>query len=89
MSVPIFYNLTNGIEDAAKMLEEGNGSPVNFVRIQSTWCEQHRWDDILKDLDYKFVVCCRVYGEAWGVDRSPKKQFPRALYQGCRGYTTQ
>ena len=82
MTAPIFYNLTNGIEDAAKILEEGNGSPVNFVRIQSTWCEQHRWGDILEDLDYKFVVCCRVCGIAWVVDRSSKKAFSRALYQG-------
>lgn len=79
---PVFYNLTNGIEDAARMLTQREASSFNFVRIQSTWCEQHRWGDILADLDYKFVACCRILGIAVVVDRSQRKEYPRAIYQG-------
>lgn len=72
-----FINLTNGIE-AIPVISE----PYAFIRIQSTACEQKRWDFVLQDLDYTFLLAlasgetCVVY------DYGANKPVPRALYQG-------
>lgn len=72
-----FVNLTNGIEAIPSITE-----PYAFVRIQSTACEQKRWDFVLQELDYTFLLAlasgeiCIIY------DYGANKAVPRALYQG-------
>lgn len=77
----MFFNLTNGIEWLPLFCDKHRYG-YNFIRLQSTWCEQHRWDDILADLDYTFLLHLRVRGIAYVFDCSQKKVLSRALYQG-------
>lgn len=57
-------------------------SPVGLVRIQSTWCEQKRWDKILQDLDYGFLLDLALGHDVVVYDASAQKDVSRALYQG-------
>ena len=77
----MFFNLTNGIEWLPLFIE-AQSCNCKYIRLQSTWCEQHRWDDILADLDYTFLLHLRVRGIAYVFDCSQKKSLSRALYQG-------
>lgn len=77
----LFLNLTNGIE-ALKRNTNALPVSVHFVRIQSTWCEQKRWKEIIQDLDYTFLMACRVVKDVCVIDYSAKKLVSRALYQG-------
>lgn len=78
-----FLNLTNGVE-AVPLLESLN-LPYSFVRIQSTWCEQQRFDLLLANLDASFLLhlalghCCLVWDFA---SRNKKRGIPRALWYG-------
>ena len=72
-----FLNLTNGIE----YLEQ-NKKIDGFVRIQSTWCEQKKWNDILLDLDYTLLINLCKGNVCYIIDYSNKKESTRALYQG-------
>ena len=74
----IYLNLTNGIE-ALEFLKPAN---LRFVRIQSTACEQKRWDFILQDLDYSFLMDIALGENVTVVDYSAKKENTRAVYQG-------
>ena len=73
-----FINLTNGIQ----AIEDYGLTDVRFVRIQSTACEQKRWEDILMQLSDDFMLsaafghCCIVY------DYGANKDVPRAIWQG-------
>jgi len=73
-----FLNLTNGIEYLPKL----NGNEFSFIRIQSTACEQKRWDFILQDLDSDFLMKLALGYECVIVDFSSKKNVPRSIYQG-------
>ena len=73
-----FINLTNGIET----LEKNPLTEYSFIRIQSTACEQKRWDFILQDLDYTFLMALTQGNICYVYDYSNKKDTPRALYQG-------
>lgn len=77
----LFFNLTNGLEAIEKYPNKVTTLP-HFVRIQSTWCEQKRWQEIIMDLDYTFLMACRTAKEVHVIDFSAKKRVPRALYQG-------
>lgn len=74
----LYLNLTNGIE----LLENLNSLDFNFVRIQSTACEQKRWDFILQELDYNFLMHLALGESVIVVDYSAKKAQTRAVYQG-------
>lgn len=74
----LYLNLTNGIE----LLENLNSLDFNFVRIQSTACEQKRWDFILQELDYNFLMHLALGENVIVVDYSAKKAQTRAVYQG-------
>lgn len=78
----VFFNLTNGIEWLPLLSFGAQKCHYNYIRLQSTWCEQHRWDDILADLDYTFLLHLRVRGIAYVFDCSQKNSLSRALYQG-------
>ena len=72
-----FVNLTNGIEAIPSI--DGDYS---FVRIQSTACEQKRWDFILQDLDNNFLMSLALGHECIVYDFGARKARPRAAYQG-------
>lgn len=72
----IYLNLTNGIEYLKDCRCDG------FVRIQSTALEQHRWDFILQELDYTFLLDLARGCEVEVIDYSAKKKQSRANYQG-------
>ena len=77
----IYLNLTNGIE-ALESLKPAKLHASNLVRIQSTACEQKRWDFILQDLDYSFLMSIALGERVTVVDFSAKKENTRAVYQG-------
>ena len=77
----IYLNLTNGIE-ALECLKPANLNASNLVRIQSTACEQKRWDFILQDLDYSFLMSIALGENVTVIDFSAKKENTRAVYQG-------
>lgn len=72
-----YINLTNGIE----AIEGINGS-YNFIRIQSTMCEQKNWDRIIQELDYTFLMDLALGNECVVYDYGARKPIPRAMYQG-------
>lgn len=74
-----FINLFGGLEWEPRL----RGTPnLHYCRIQSTACEQKRWDFVIRDLDHTLLLClaqghtCHVY------DMSAKKPQSRAIYQG-------
>ena len=76
--VKYYLNLTNGIE----ALEKEGFKDANFIRIQSTACEQKRWDFILQELDYNFLMDIALGNTVFVIDFGANKEVPRALYQG-------
>lgn len=74
----IFYlNLTNGLEALPQFYKD-----YKTIRIQSTACEQKRWDYILSDLDNGFLFDLAIGKNCFIIDYSQRKQSPRALFQG-------
>lgn len=76
--IKYYLNLTNGIE----FLEKNNIQNLQFVRLQSTACEQKRWEFILQDLDYSFYLNLAIGNTCIIIDYSARKQVPRSIYQG-------
>jgi hypothetical protein len=70
----VFINLTNGLEYS----EAFDG----VIRIQSTACEQKRWNFIIEDLDYNFLLNLYIGSKVKVIDYGAKKEVPRAVYQG-------
>lgn len=70
-----FINLTNGLE-----LLDLIPNP-HFVRIQSTACEQKRWDFIIQDLDHTFLLNLAIGNHCVVWDCSHKGE-SRAIWQG-------
>lgn len=77
----LFLNLTNGIEALTNKKANTLYFPY-LVRIQSTWCEQKLWKEIIMDLDYTFLMACRIVNNIVVIDYSAQKDVSRALYQG-------
>ena len=73
-----YLNLTNGIE----ALNHYKLDNYSFIRIQSTYCEQKLWDNLLQDLDYNFLMDLALGNKVIIYDYSPYKNIPRAMYQG-------
>ena len=70
----VFLNLTNGL------LYDG---PFDgFIRIQSCHCEQKLWDRLIREIDSNFLMWLALGKDIIVVDYSPKKDVPRALFQG-------
>ena len=63
-----YYNLTNGLQ--FKNFNE----PYSFIRIQSTACEQKRWDFIIQDLDNDFLYNLAIGNTCIVYDLSEKKK---------------
>jgi hypothetical protein len=72
-----YINLTSGIEWIPKLKV-----PYSFIRIQSTACEQKRWDFILQDLDNDLLMNLALGVECIIYDVGAKKESSRACYQG-------
>lgn len=76
MSAVHFLNLTRGLECRRHVVEP------RFLRIQSTWCEQKRWADVLAaatpDLLYRWAVGDEVTVH----DVSERDRVTRACWQG-------
>lgn len=78
MRKPIIYlNLTNGLE-ALPLFADG----YKTIRIQSTACEQKRWDYILADLDNGLLFDLAIGKSCFIIDYTQRKKIPRALFQG-------
>ena len=71
-----FINLTNGIEFIDKFDVTG------IVRIQSTLLEAKKWDRIISELDYTFLLNVASGDEIFIIDSSRHKPQSRAIYQG-------
>ena len=76
----IYLNLTNGIE----ALYLSDIRDPRFLRIQSTACEQKRWDFILQDLDYDFLMSLALGNHVVVYDYSRRKKVSRAIWQGLK-----
>lgn len=74
-----YLNLTNGIEFIPRICSY---TTFKFIRIQSTACEQKRWDFILQELDYNFLLDLALGEEVVVIDYGANKPVPRACYQG-------
>ncbi len=77
----IYLNLTNGLEYLLRN-SELSYDDIRIIRLQSTACEQKRWDFILNDLDYGFYMDLALGYEVTVVDYSSKRKTPRAIWQG-------
>lgn len=73
-----FLNLTNGLQAIA----DYQLTDYRFVRIQSTWCEQKRWNDILWTLSDDFLMALALGEMCVVYDYGANKQVPRAMWQG-------
>ena len=76
-----FLNLTNGIQ----ALEDYGPNvlrPYSFLRLQSTWCEQKRWADVLAALPDDFLVRAALGEEILVYDYGAHADVPRAVWQG-------
>lgn len=73
-----FINLTNGIV----AIKEHNLKEYSFIRIQSTWCEQKRWEDIIFTLSDDFLMNVALGKECVVYDYGSNKEKPRAIWQG-------
>jgi len=71
-----YINLTNGIE-LISSFPEG----YRFLRIQSTACEQKRWDFIIADLDHDLLMNLAIGNDCVVYDCGHNGE-PRALWQG-------
>lgn len=77
--VKAYINLTNGIEafeHASYDFYDG------FIRIQSTACEQKRWDFLLQELDTNFLMDIALGNSVRVLDFGASKNTSRAVYQG-------
>lgn len=70
----IYYNLTNGIEFI-------NSVPF-FIRLQSTLLEAKKFDKVIYELDYNFLLDLALGYNIILIDGSSKKLQSRAIYQG-------
>lgn len=70
-----FVNLSNGLACC---------QPPNphFLRIQSTWCEQKLWADVLASVGPDFLYHLATANEIVVHDVSERRRVPRALWQG-------
>lgn len=73
-----FVNLTNGLQ----AIEDYGLVDYRFLRIQSTACEQKRWNFILKSLSDDFMMNAALGNECIVYDYGARKEVPRSIWQG-------
>ncbi len=75
-----FINLSNGIEALTRHgLQKKD---CRFLRIQSTACEQKRWEDILNGLSPDFLLLAAMGENICVYDYGARKNISRAVWQG-------
>lgn len=75
-----YINLTNGIQ--ALPAFKDNRDEIKYLRIQSTWCEQQRWNDIILQLSDDLLLHLALGHYCVVHDYSNKRNSPRAIWQG-------
>jgi hypothetical protein len=73
-----FINLTNGIQ----AIKDYNLKNYRFMRLQSTLCEQKRWDHITKGLSEDLLLNLALGNNCIIYDYGANRQVPRAIWQG-------
>lgn len=73
-----FINLTNGIQ----AIKDHNLTDFRFIRLQSTACEQKRWEEILLTISDDFLMAAALGRNCIVYDYGANKEIPRALWQG-------
>ncbi len=76
----IFLNLTNGIEALEKY--DININDVNFIRLQSTHCEQFQFERILMEIDNNFLMWLALGYECEVYDFGAESETSKAVYHG-------
>ncbi len=76
----IFINLTSGIEALTKYSIPLDN--VSFIRIQSSHCEAHKWEDILAGLDDNFLMHLAMGFKCIVYDFGSQTNNSKALYIG-------
>jgi len=70
-----FLNLSNGLQCCAV-------TEPHFLRIQSTWCEQKLWHDVLATVGPDFLYHLATADRLRVHDVSERQRVTRALWQG-------
>jgi hypothetical protein len=80
MTTTYWINLTNGL----KALEDYDlpTETVRFMRLASTWCEQHRWNDLVSGLPDEFLLRAALGETLVVLDYSDHGGCPRSIWQG-------
>ena len=75
-----FINLSNGI----KAITDYNLSDYRFIRLQSTTCEQKRWEEILLTISDDFLISLALGYHCIVYDYGANKNVPRDVWQGLK-----
>lgn len=78
MKQKVFINLTNGIE----AIPDLNWDDVSFIRIQSSHCERQKYNQILENIDYNFLMNLAMGFECVVYDYAANSEVPKAVYTG-------
>lgn len=78
MVIKHYINLTQGL----RAILEYNLTDYRYIRIQSTWCEQHHWSDILMTLSDDFLMNVALGHECIIYDYGAHRKVPRSIWQG-------
>lgn len=79
--IKYFLNLTNGLE----FLPDLEGEEIHFIRLQSTACEQGRWNYILNTIDADFLMYLALGAHCFVYDMTSRyggRRPSRAIWQG-------
>lgn len=71
-----YVNLTNGIEKIPELED------FRFIRIQSSHCEEKKFDLVLRNLSDDFILNCLLGHQINIYDFGARKEIPRAVWQG-------
>lgn len=82
MKLKVYLNLTNGLDYLSILKDRVDLSNADFIRIQSTTCEQKVWHKLLLELDYNFLIDIASGNQVFVFDTSAHKNTPRSIYQG-------
>lgn len=75
-----FINLTSGLEAIDTYKFKLND--VSFIRIQSSHCEAHKWELMLNELDYNFLLSVAMGVDCIVHDYGSQTELSKAVYIG-------
>jgi hypothetical protein len=78
MKVIHYINLTNGI----RAIEDYGLQDYRVIRLQSTWCEQKLFDEILFTISDDLLLNLAIGNKCIIYDYGANKEVPRAIWQG-------